>query len=265
MEEENKTDVTEQPVEAAETARQKALRRARARNSERQFADDDDEALWGAMNEDSEADEEELGRYRKNSEDFNKFLQSDPKSLSFMSRWRRDGSPIAGLVSEYGEDIVADITNPDNQEMVAEAQKEYLERIAKSKELDEMYEANVNESRQVKQDMIDEGTYSEEEINEAVRAIGKDFEDFLVGKISRDAIEVKILGMKYDADVAQAGEKGEVRGRNQNIQREFEARRKRGDGLPSLPGSSNGNERRRGGEENVGGALGKMGGRRQMW
>lgn len=259
----NSPNAAEAQIEQAETERQKALSRSRSRNSERDFADDDDESLYKAINEDYEADNKELEGYRKNSSDLSNFLRQDPKSASFLSSWRRDGSPIPALVREYGEDIVKDLTNPEVQQKIEEAQTEYLKQIAENDEYEKKYADNVAKSQEMIQGLVDGGEYTQDEVEAAVESFGAKFEAFLMGTIDEATIVDEIKASRHDTDVEEAEANGERRGRNANISKEFNRRKKATDGLPAMP-NSNSQAVKEEKEDNTG-ALGQLAGRRSMW
>lgn len=61
--------------------------------------------------------------------------------------------------------------------------------------------------------------------------------DFVVGKISPETIELVLGGLNHDTDVADAENLGEVRGKN--IRHEERLRKPAGDGLPSMSSANN--------------------------
>lgn len=225
------------------SARQKALARLRSRKADREFADDDDDAVFGAINDDYDEDNAELEGFRSDAEKWNKFLGTDYKANDFVNSWMENGSPIFALVEEYGEDIVADITNPDNKEKIKESEAKRLERIAKEKELDEEYNKNVEASKEIVQGMKDAGQYTPEQIDAAVDSIKETFMKFLVGQIDEDMIVNAIKANGYDEDKANAAAEGEIKGRNAAIGREFNKRKSATDGIPALGGGSQKTER----------------------
>lgn len=254
--EEEKKDLTEQatqvptanegdvaPAESAETpaeptARQKALARLRSRKADREFADDDDDAVFGAINDDYDEDNAELEGYRADAEKWNKFLGSDYKANDFMSSWMENGSPVYAMIDEYGEDIVADITNPDNKEKVKEHEAKRLERIAKEKELEDEYNNNIETSKALVQSMKETGQYTPEQIDGAIDSIKESFMKFLTGMIDESMIVNAIKANGYDEDKANAAAEAEVKGRNAAIGKEFNKRKTATDGIPALGGGA---------------------------
>lgn len=254
-------NVAEQQQEQAETARQKALKRTRGRNASRSFADDDDEALFGAMNEDSEYDEQEMGRLRQRESDMDEFLRQNPRGASLLASMRRDGNPVGQLVEDYGEDMVASLSDPEVRKSVVEAEKRRLERIAKEKEFEEEATANLEKSKAARQELIDEG-YDEAEVDNAIKEIIDRAVRNLMSDISREDIEGVLNLNNRESDMAEAENRGEIRGRNANIANEMNKRKRQSDGLPSM-GNNSGRQVKK--EEEDSGALGALANRKSMW
>ena len=256
----NENPVTKEQ-ELAETARQKAMKRVRGRNAQRSFADDDDEALFGAINEDAAADEEELGRYRQDSEDLNNFLRDNPRGASLLSSMRRDGNPVGKLVEDYGEDIVKSLDDPEIRKSVVEAEAKRLEQIAKDREFEQTAQENLEKSKQARQELIDEGR-DPEEVDAAIKEIIDRAMRNLMSDITKDDIVGVLNNNNRESDLAEASRQGEVRGRNANISRELQQRRKGSDGMPNITSTATPTPKQ---EEKKNGALDAVADRRPVW
>jgi len=230
------TETESAPAEPS--ARQKALERLRSRKADREIADDDDEAIFGAINDDYDEDNAELEGYRGDAERWNEFLGSDYKAAAYLDSWQENGSPTIALVEEYGEDIMADIQNPVNKQKIKDAETKRLAKLAKQKELDDEYNTNIEASKACLEQMKSEGTYTPEQIDGAVDYLKTNFMKFLVGQIDADMITAAIKAQGYDNDVADAETKGETKGRNANIARDLAARKDATDGIPALGGGA---------------------------
>lgn len=255
-------NVAEQQAQQAETARQKLLKRARGRNAERSIADDDDEALYGALEEDAAADEEELGSLRTRDQQMNEFLSQNPRGASLIASMRRDGNPVGQLVEDYGEDMVASMSDPEVRKSIVAAEARRLEKIAKDKEFADMAAANLEKSKAARQELIDEG-YDEAEVDDAITGIVDRAVRNLMSDISREDIEGYLNLQNRDADLADAESRGEVKGRNANIGRELNQRKSQTDGMPAMAtgGGRSGQKQ----PEPETGALGAVAGRKSMW
>lgn len=209
--------------------KERALERMRTSDPNRNY--EDEEELFGKVNDDYDKYVSDLAEANKNNEEVNEMLSKDPRSSAFLSAWRRGENPLMAFIGEYTDDIVADMQNPENRAKIEEASKKYLERLAKSKELDEEYEKNMKESREVYKQMLDDGAYSQGQIDKALDKLENVANEFMVGKVSKETLEAMIKSNDYDADVATANSEGEIRGRNAQIMKGRKLAAK-GDGLP---------------------------------
>ena len=69
---------------------------------------------------------------------------ADPRSAQFLTDMHNGNDPVLGLVRNFGVEIKDVLDDPEMQDRIAEANKEYVERIANSKKLDEEYEKNMD-------------------------------------------------------------------------------------------------------------------------
>lgn len=243
--------------------KERAIERMRKNSPDRNY--EDEEELFGAVNDDYDKYEADLAKANETSNKLNEMLSTDPRSAAFLSAWHQGKNPVLSFIEEYGEDIVADITNPANKAKIEESSKKYLERLAKSKELDDIYEKNIEESRSLYDAMINEGEYSAEEIDGALDKLEQICGDFIAGKISKENIIAMIKSNGYDNAVAEASQEGEIRGRNTNIAKSRKMAAK-GDGMPNTAGG-NGKVAQTQEQNPQLGALNRYGkgGRRSIW
>lgn len=228
-------------TETVKSKRDMAIERLRAKYPEGQF--DDDEQLFSRINDDYDQYDSELAGYREREGKLSDMFTSDPRSARLMMEWRNGDDPAVALVRLYGQDIKDAIDDPEKQEAIAEANKEYMERVAKEKQYEEEYSANLAESLTLLEKAQQERGLSDEQIDDAMGWLIGIAKDAMMGKFSPETIEMAIKAQNYDNDVAQAGEEGEVRGKNAKI---TETLRKptRGDGTAQLDGKNGGGRRR---------------------
>lgn len=196
---------------------------------------DDDESLYGQINDDYDSYENELQGYRDESQKMGNMFASDPRSARFMMAWSKGGDPLAALIREYGDDFMEQMQDPDKQEELAQASKEYAERMAKNKEYEEQYQANMQQTLADLETVQQEDGLTDDEVDEAMAFLIGVMKDGLLGKFSPESIRMARAAISHDSDVDIAAEEAEVRGRNANI-KERMRRGKHGDGLPSMGG-----------------------------
>lgn len=244
------------------TNKEIALERYRSRYPD---ADpNDEEAMYGHMNEDYDKYESDLKAANATSDKLNELLDSDPRSAAFLTAWHDGKNPVLAFIDEYGEDVMSDIQNPENRAKIEASTKAFMAKAAKAKELDAQYDKNIQASRDLYQQMVAEGTYTQEQIDKGLDLLEQVFNDFLVGKVTREGIEAMIKSTSYDDAVNEAGAEGEIRGRNAQIQTKRKASLK-GDGLPQGGGGGNKPKAQQGDDPNLG-ALNRYGSnRRSIW
>jgi hypothetical protein len=121
---------------------------------------------------------------------------------------------------------------------MAAANKEFVERVAKEKELEDVYQKNLAESLEAIDAMQKERGLSDEQIDEAMTVLIEIVKDAVVGKFTAESIGLALKAKGFDAAVAAADHEGEVRGRNAKIEEKYRER-SRGDGGAVLNGSNN--------------------------
>jgi len=203
----------------------------------------DEERFFGRINDDYDQHDQELAGYKEREGKFSEMFTSDPRSARLMMSWRDGDDPAVALVRLYGTDITEAINDPEKQDAIAKANKEYMERVAKEKEYDEQYSANLAKSLQTLERMQQERGISDEEIDTAMEWIITIAKDAMLGKFTVDVIDMAIKAQNYDSAVEQAQQEGEVRGRNTKIEEKLR-KPSRGDGTAQLDGKNGGQRRK---------------------
>lgn len=193
---------------------------------------DDDEALFASINDDYDADQNELGGYRENSKKISSMLAENPAAAAFLTDMMKGGHPVLALIKQYGDEFMDYFTDPNNAEEIAKAHKEYLDRVAKNKEYEEQYADNMEKVTNPNVDALAEKV-GEEKANDIIAQLEQMAQDIICGKVEQKYIDMFLKADGYDKDIAEAAHVGEVKGRNANIAKNVELRRK-GDGVPSL-------------------------------
>lgn len=216
--------------------RDRYTERLKAKYPDKEFADD--EALFGQINEDYDDYDSRLSGYQEREKAMSDLFASNPRSAAFLTDWRNGEDPIIGMVRKFGEDFKAALEDPDKQEALAEANKEYADRIAKEKEYEDMYQKNISEtSSMIDKLQVDEGL-SDEDIDKAMTFLIDIMRDGLLGKFSANSIKMALKAINYESDLEEANMEGEIKGRNEKIEEKLR-KKSSGDGTATL-GSKNG-------------------------
>ena len=84
--------------------REKFSERMKNKYPEREF--DDDEALFGQINEDYDNYDKDMKGYQEREKELSDLFSSDPRSTYFLTNWRKGGNPAIELVLMFGDDFI---------------------------------------------------------------------------------------------------------------------------------------------------------------
>lgn len=216
--------------------RDRYAERLKTKYPDKEFADD--EALFGQINEDYDNYDNELSGYREREKALSDLFASNPRSATFLIDWRKGEDPIVGLIRKFGDDFKEALEDPEKQEALAAANKEFAERIAQEEKYEEEYQRNMGETLATLDAIQQEEGVSDEEIDSAMDFLVNIVRDGIMGKFTRESIVMAFKAIKHDSDVEMADREGEVRGRNAKIEEKLRKGGKN-DGTASL-GSKNG-------------------------
>lgn len=221
-----------QPIK---TKRELVMERMVSRHPDKDYSDD--EALYGQIIEDVAQSDDEIAKYKEREQTFADMFTADPRSAQFMVNWRNGEDPTVGLIRQFGMEIKDAIDDPEMQEAIAQANKEYVERVAKEKEYEEMYKKNLEQTLRDLDAIQKEMGLSDEQAEGALMFLHTISSDGVLGKFSPESIKMALKAMNHDADVAQAAHEGEVKGRNIKIEEKLRTKKK-GDGTAPLDGKN---------------------------
>ena len=221
--------------EQVKSKRDLQLERLRKKYPEKKF--EDDEEIYGQISDDYDQYEQELDGYRKDEKSLSDMFGNDPRSAQFLADMHNGQDPVLGLIRRFGIDIKGVLDDPAKQDEIAEANKEYVERVAKSKQLDEEYEKNMDATLETLREFQKERGMSDGQIDEVAAAMLCVVRDGVMGKFTKETLAMFVNAINHDADVANASEEGRVAGRNDKI---VEGLRKadKGDGTSPLNGKN---------------------------
>lgn len=198
---------------------------------------EDDEEIYGQIYDDYDQYEQELEGYKGREKALSDMFATDPRSAQFLTDMHNGNDPVLGLVRNFGMEIKDVLDDPEMQDKIAEANKEYVERLAKSKKLDEEYDRNMDTTLETLRKFQSERGMSDEQIDQVVDFILTIVRDGVMGKFSKETLDFACKAINYDADVATAGEEGEIAGRNAKITEKLRKSTK-GDGTMPLGGKN---------------------------
>lgn len=213
--------------------RDQHLERMRKKYPDKKF--EDDEEIFGAVSDDYDQYEQEIEGYKGREKSLSDMFAADPRSAQFLVDMHRGNDPVVGLVKTFGMEIKDVLDDPAMQDKMAEANKEYLERVAKSKKLEEEYAANMEQTLETLRQFQSERGLSDEQIDAIMNKVIETINEGVVGKFTPETLDLFAKGINYDAAVASAAQEGEVAGRNAKITENLR-KSKKGDGTMPIGG-----------------------------
>jgi hypothetical protein len=219
--------------ERVKSKRDAHLERMRQRYPDKKF--EDDEEIFGQISDDYDHYDQELEGLRGREKRLTDMFAADPRSAQYLSDMANGKDPVIGLIQNFGVEIKDVLDDPDKQEEIAQANKEFVERVAKSKALEEEYEQNLDGTLERLRRFQKERGMSDEEVDRVVDFLLTIVRDGVMGKFSDETLDMAVKALNHDHDVAIAGEEGEVAGRNAKIEEKLR-KSQRGDGTAPLGG-----------------------------
>ena len=211
--------------------------RLKKKYPDREYADD--EALFGQINDDYDEYENTLNEKNEAENKLTNMFSQYPQSARFISDMANGTNPWVAMVEQLGMDGITDIfENPKYKEELAKAQEEHVKRLARANDLEKEYKTNLSASLEMLQQAQDELGLGDEQIDQAVDLLMAIANDAIVGKFSRESLDMALKALNHDADMATAREEGAVEGRNAKIEEKLR-KPKSSDGVPMLGGTNN--------------------------
>lgn len=211
--------------------------RLKKKYPDREYADD--EALFGQINDDYDEYDSQISGYKERESKLTDMFTRDPQSAQFITDMAQGKDPWASLINRIGIDGVKEmLDDPAKMEEFSKSNKEYVDRMAKQKGLEEEWEKNMKTTLSMLEQKQQELSLTDEQIDQAADLIKEITNDAVIGIIKPQTIDMVLKAINHDADIAAASEEGEIRGKNAKAEAKLR-KPKRGDGTPTLAGANN--------------------------
>ena len=226
--------MAEENQEPKKGRRELFVERLKAKYPDQEYADD--EALFGRIDDDYTDYDNQLNRYRESEGKLTNVLETNHSAAQFLADMANEKDPWVAVIKRIGSDGVIELINdPAKQEAYQEANKEYVARLAKEKELEAEYNQNLAESMKVREAM--DAQYGEAAVDAAIAIVDQIMKDALVGKVTKETIEMAMKMANREADIENARSEGEIAGRNAKIEEQIR-KPQAGDGMPQIGGAN---------------------------
>lgn len=220
-----------------ESKKLKHLARLRERYPDKKF--EDEEEIYGQISDDYDQYDQRLSDYEEREKALSDMFSADPRSAQFLVDMHKGEDPVVGLVRNFGIEVKDALDDPEMQERIKEANKDYVERVAKSKALEEEYDSNMETTLEVLRQFQEDRGLTDEQIDEVVAKMLGVITDGVKGKFTPETLDMFLKAINHDQDVALANEEGNIAGRNAKI-KEMLRKSQQGDGTQPLGGRNGG-------------------------
>lgn len=238
-----RTTMKQPETQTTKSKRDLMLDRLKAKHPEGNF--EDDEAIYGQIHDDYDDFDKDIKDRNAREEEmkareaaFSELFTSDPRSSDFLKSWRDGGDPVIELIRQFGTDIKDAIDDPERLDEIAAANKEYLDRISQAKELEEQYQTNLAASLEALEKYQADNGLSDDEVDRIMEFLVTVMKNGILGIFSPESFDMALKAINHDADVAQAGHEGEVKGKNTKVEATLR-KNKKSDGTAQLGGKNN--------------------------
>lgn len=205
--------------QVVKNGKQRVIDRMRAKKPDLNY--DDEDALYGSINDDYDAYDGKLKGYKENEEKLLGAFNKDPRIASLFLAMTKGENPLLYLIDNFGQDdIRAALDDPEMKEKIVEKQNAYLERQSKNSKLEEAAKKNITISLDALEEAKNELGCSDEDADKAFEMFAQIQEDAIVDKVTKDTWLMLLKGLNHDMDIENAAHEAEIRGRNAKIDKE---------------------------------------------
>lgn len=226
-------NVANQPIKTKEDI---ALERMKAKYPDKDFSDKS--LFHSQIVEDFVDGGDRIAKYEEDERALSDMILADPRAAQILVDMRNGKDVATSLVRMFGNEIKDAIDDPERLDEMAEAQKDYMDRVAKEKEYEDIYKGNLEQTLNDIEAVQQEMGLSDEQVDAAMAHLQKIVSDGVMGKFSFESIKMALKAISHDEDVALAAHEGEVKGRNTKIEEKLR-KEKKGDGMPTINSKNN--------------------------
>lgn len=178
---------------------------------------EDDEAIFGAIDDNMSSQREQLDKYENESKRIVDMMSANPRAAQFFNSWSQGEDPVISMLEAFGDDFKNALDDPKNKDKFAQAHKKWLDNTAKNKELQKSADDNMVASFDVLENLMQQEGWTDEQAISVFNRLHQIISDGIVNKIDPETYVMVYKAMNYDNAVADAEQTGEIRGRNAKI------------------------------------------------
>lgn len=193
---------------------------------------EDEEDVFGRIDVDYAESADRLSQLEENERNMVSLFNKDPRSAALLTEWASKGvTPIEYLILNYGDELKDALDDPEKADAIAEAHKQYLDKVNKRNEDEQLFKSNLEKSLEGLDNVAKQKNLTEEQMAKAWDFIGEIAEKYISGIIDEATIEMAIKAINHDVDVEEAARIAEVKTKNAKID-ELKKKSREGDNIP---------------------------------
>lgn len=198
-------------------------------DEEMDYADDD--AFFSTLEKYNSGRDALMNTYKENGARLAEVFTESPQAAIFFTSLMSGSDVLEALGEGFGEDIVGAMEDPELRKSYQAGVEKWKANKSASDEIIKQQEENSAKYADEVESFFAEQGMDEEEKGKFSQFVA-DFIDKLVRfELAKDVLTQLYRAYKYDSDIAEATEVGEVRGRNEKIMLE----RNKGNNSDGLP------------------------------
>lgn len=198
--------------------------------------DNDPEAPYTAFDDYDNEVSGKLSKFEQSDQKMKDIFLNNPDMAVVFSDVANGENPALALVKHFGEEALSAKDDPETADKFVQAQQDYLDKMSKSKSIEEEQIANMDASIETLKAFAAEKGMEEKEAAEFSDGLFQLADDIFMCRFTSEMLEKLYLGIHHDEDVKDAAEMGEIEGKNKKIR--TESKNSLGDGLPVVPSTA---------------------------
>lgn len=192
---------------------------------------DDEESLFGAVEEDFSNAMEELEKFKGDNAKIMELFKANPQLAQVFMEISNGVHPAVAIAKNFGKQAL-EAADEDALRQVEELNQTFMDRISAGDKLEQERSANMEASLPQIDDFKNENNLSDDEYGSFIEFVVDSIDSFLMAKIDKSVLDTFWRAYNFDTAVSEARTVGEISGRNAKIE-ENRASQKSGDGVIS--------------------------------
>ncbi len=177
----------------------------------------DDDVFFSALERYDDGRSKLIGGYEENSKKLSTLFNENPQAGAFIASLMDGSDVLDAIATSFGEDFENALKDPDSRKRYDDGVAKWKAERAASEEILRKQQENADKYAEEVDSFFTRKNLGENEREDFARYVSGLIDKLVTYEMTADVLESLWRGYKYDDAVAEAGEAGEIRGRNENI------------------------------------------------